>query len=323
MIITRTPFRVSILGGSTDYPEAYKLYPGKVLGFALNKYSYVAINRRLSIGDFRTKIAYYELEKVNHYRDIKQPAVRATLEYLDDNSELDINHFSELPSQSGLGTSSSFIVGLYHALRRLNGNFALKQELAEASLYIEREILAEKTGAQDSYFASFGGFNTIQFSPELISVKPWTYGISELLIKNMLLMYIGGRRSSAAIASTYSFNEAKQINMVNLVDDGRTALVNEDIKGFGQVLAESWMQKKSYSKSITNKTIDEIISDLYNMGAYGAKLCGAGYSGCIAIVTPIELKNKIIQKFKQYKFIDLGIDWEGSKVIYETEEDIN
>ena len=253
MIIARTPFRISFLGGGTDYPSWYRKHGGAVLGATIDKYGYLTCRPLPPFHEHRISIVYSKMENCNTIDEIQHPAAREVLRFLKVDRGLEIHHDADLPARSGMGSSSTFTVGLLHALHALQGKMVGKQQLAMESIHVEQEILKEAVGSQDQVHAAYGGLNHILFHPNgEISVRPVTIPPHRVRAFNdhLMLFYTGIKRTAATVAETFIHDlddRRRQLRiMKDLVDEG-LAILNrdDDVKGFGQLLHEAWQAKRS------------------------------------------------------------------------------
>ena len=252
MIIARTPFRVSFLGGGTDYPSWYRNHGGAVLGATIDKYAYLTCRYLPPFHEHRILLVYSKMENCNSIDEIKHPAAREVLRFLNVDRGVEIHHDADLPARSGMGSSSSFTVGLIHAIHALQGQMVGKKQLAIESIHLEQEILKEAVGSQDQVHAAYGGLNHILFHPNgEISVRPVTVPPHRIREFNshLMLFYTGIKRTAATVAETFIHgmeDRHRQLRiMKDLVDEGLAILSDGDIKDFGNLLHEAWLAKRS------------------------------------------------------------------------------
>lgn len=331
MIVTKTPFRMSFFGGGTDIPEFFNKEEGAVISTTFDKYVYVTVRHLPRFFNYTSEITYSKLERVTRIEDIEHPMVRNAMKFLDMH-ELHIAYDADLPARSGLGTSSTFAVGLLNSFYALKGKFASKKILADNAIYIERELCKEDGGWQDQIAASFGGLNRIDFSNNNYTVTPIL--ISEdrkkELNSNLLLFFTGFTRYSSEIQkstkSSFSKKEEFLKNMLVLVDEAQDILENNerDLDDFGKLLDKTWKLKKELSDKVSNRTIDDIYEKGIKAGAIGGKLLGAGGGGFILFYVPKE-KQESVRKAISLLEIPFNFENEGTKVIYYSPEvyDIN
>lgn len=321
MIISRTPTRVSLLGGSTDYREFYLKNGGIVIGGAINLYSYLSVRSLLPFHDFKSRVVYSEIETVQSNKEIKHRAIRAVLEHLQIEDGVEIFHSSDLPSRSGTGSSSSFIVGLLHALSSLKGNHLFAHELLRRSLEIEQESMGECVGSQDHCFASYGGFNVIRFRKTgEINVSPVEIGGAALrnLEAHLLLLHTGISRSASDVARSYVSTlgeRSEPWELLRLAEQGIDAVYKNDYERLGKLIDQSWMIKRGLSPEVSSKYIDDLYLAGRVCGAWGGKLIGAGKGGCLVFVAPPEKHRNIVAELKLVP-IPFQFDHDGSRVIF-------
>lgn len=333
MSIVKTPVRLSFFGGGTDVPDYFNCNKGAVLGTTLNKYTFVTLNSLERLFGDQFRVSYSKLESVNDIEDIKHDIVRAVLRRHRDSVEtnfLDIHSFADLPSGTGIGSSSSFTVGLLNALSSLQGIYKSPKELAEEAIQIERRDLGESGGWQDQLFAAYGGFNTIRFSRQGYSVEPLVISPSRLsaLESSCLFVFTRTQRSSAEIQNSVMTEENIKLKTQNLrtlydsVFSAEDILHNassdlEAVTEFGYLLAQAWEQKKSLSPEVSNTQIDNIYECAIESGAYGGKICGAGGGGFLVLIAPPEKHAAIRRACNSSLFVDISFDTlSGSQVIF-------
>jgi D-glycero-alpha-D-manno-heptose-7-phosphate kinase len=324
MIISRTPFRLSFFGGGTDYPVWYRKHGGAVLATTFNKYCYLTCRYLPPFFEHKIRLVYSKIENCKTIDEIKHPAVRAVLEYLKMDRGLEIHHDGDLPARSGMGSSSSFIVGLLHAIYALKGKMPNKHRLAMESIEIEQSRLKETVGSQDQVSASYGGFNHISFMPNgEIFVRPITISRERIqeLNSHLMLFYTGIKRTASNIAESYIHDlesKKRQLRISNeLLEESISILTNEqDLKGFGELLHEAWQAKKSLSPSVSNSQVDDIYQLALSAGAVGGKLTGAGGGGFLLLFAYPETQKKIREKLKKLIYIPFKFEFSGSQIIF-------
>lgn len=326
MIITKTPFRMSFFGGGTDMPEFFKEYKGSVISTSFDKYVYVTVRHLPRFFSYTTEIKYSETERVTDINNIKHPMVRNAIKMLDMH-ELYISYDADLPGRTGLGTSSTFAVGLLNAFYCLKGKYRSKKELANDAIYLERVLCNEAGGWQDQIAASFGGFNRIDFSGNNYHVNPIIISPSRKneLDDNLMLFFTGFTRFSAQIqeVTRASINDKKvQLEkMLELVDKAQKVLEDQsiDLDEFGRLLHKEWLLKKETSTSISNSSIDELYEKALANGALGGKLLGAGGGGFLLFYVPKE-KQEDVRKALNLMEVPFHFEKQGTRVIYYTPE---
>lgn len=330
MIISRTPFRISFFGGGTDYPAWYRKYGGSVLVTTIDKYCYLSCRYYPPFFEHKFRIVYIKSEDCKTVEEISHPAVRGVLQYLKWDRGLEIHHVGDLPARGGMGSSSSFTVGLLHALYALKGRMPSKKQLVTESIYIEQEILNETVGSQDQASAAYGGLNHITFSPNgEISVKPITLPQERIqqLESHLMLFYTGIKRTASNVAQSYVNNiEEKKLQMNNLTD-----LLNEsisildsdrDLTDFGKLLNEAWQVKRSFSDKVSNSDVDDIYARAISAGAIGGKITGAGGGGFMMLFVPPQKQKEVREKLNNFIHVPFKFEFQGSQIIfYDPQED--
>ena len=321
MIISKTPFRVSFLGGGTDLPQYYSDKPGKVIGMAINKYCYILFRNGNNIMDYNFRIAYSKIELTQKIDQIEHRSVKYCSKFFKHKKPFDILHNGDLPAKSGLGSSSSFTVGLTNIFRKINKLNVTKKLLADNALEIEQKLSQESVGSQDQVFAAYGGFNIINFSKNKFTIENINNKNTKKIEDSMFLVFTGLTR----VASQIEKNKIKNIKAKssNLEKIYQRALMGEkmiksktfDLKTFGKLMDDSWHEKKKLSKKVTNKIVDKIYNIAKKEGAFGGKLLGAGGGGFICFLADKKDHNRIFKKLKSYKIIKPRISLYGSKII--------
>jgi D-glycero-alpha-D-manno-heptose-7-phosphate kinase len=326
MIVTRTPLRVSLFGGGTDYPDWYRNYGGSVLGFAINRYIYISMRHLPPFFDHKHRIVYSKIENVRTFSEIQHPAVRAILMELAEDTGLEIHHDSDLPARSGLGSSSSFTVGLINALMALKGRMMTKEALASEALRIEQEVIGEAVGSQDQTWAAYGGINRIEFQTTGdITVSPLIVSRErrDHLLGNLMLFFTGVSRFAVEVAQQKINNikdqSANLKDLHGLVKQAESVIASHsDLDELGRMLHESWMIKRGLAKAVSNDVIDAIYTSARNAGAIGGKLLGAGGGGFVLFYVQPEHQQNVRESLSELVEVDFSIDYAGSTVmIYE------
>lgn len=330
MIYTKTPFRMSFFGGGTDFQEYFKDYGGAVLSTTFDKYCYVSVRYLPRFFEYRSQLTYSRIEKVVNVEEIEHPMVRNAMKYLD-MKDLCISYDADLPARSGLGSSSSFAVGLLNAFHALNGRFASKEQLAKEAIYIEREMCDESGGWQDQIAAAFGGMNRINFGPNGFDVTPVIIQKErkKQLDRNILMFFTGFSRFSSDIEREKvrvirnKYAELKE--MVRLVDVGESILTNQhsDLDEFGRLLHYSWQLKRGIGNGVSTDSLDQIYQKAIDHGAIGGKLLGAGGGGFFIFYTPEEHQASVIEALKDLLYVPFRFEDSGTKVLYYKPEDNN
>ena len=330
MIISRTPYRISFFGGGTDFPAWFRKHGGAVLAATIDKYCYLTCRHLPPFFEHRIRLVYSRIESCHSLDEIAHPSVREVLRYLKIDRGVEIHHDGDLPARSGMGTSSSFTVGLLHALYALKGFMPSKHQLAEESIHIEQEVLKETVGSQDQVSAAYGGFNHISFLPNgTFSVRPITLTQERLkeLNSHLMLFYTGIKRTSADVAESYVNDmEARRRQlriMKDLIEESISILNNgDDLCGFGELLHEAWQAKRSLSPAVSNSFVDEIYASAISAGAVGGKLTGAGGGGFMLLFAPPSRQKEIREKLNTLIHVPFKIEFSGSQIIFfDSEED--
>ncbi|WP_413204340.1 kinase [Rhodospirillum sp. A1_3_36] len=324
MIMSRTPFRVSFFGGGTDYPDWYLKEGGAVLSSSIDKYIYITCRYLPPFFDMRHRIVWSRIESVWKIDEIQHPAVREALlamEFTDANG-LDIHYQGDLPARSGMGSSSTFSVGLLNALSALRGQRLSKKELTSRAIDLERNRLKEHVGAQDQTAAAYGGLNFIEFMKTGdIRVEPLTLNPERLrhLESHLMLFYSGLSRSSSELAGQIIANIGSRQDqlrrMRRMVDKGIDVLCGSGpLSAFGELLHEGWCLKRELSQNMTNAKVDGIYETARENGALGGKLLGAGESGFMLFFVPPECQ-KAVKRALGLLHVPFELSWEGSTII--------
>ena len=326
MIITQTPFRMSFFGGGTDFPEFYKQYGGAVISTTFDKYCYVNVRHLPRFFDYSTELSYSKTERVTSIDDIRHPAIREAMKYLDMH-ELRLTYEADLPARSGLGTSSSFAVGMLNAFYALKGKYADKKRLADDAIYLERVLCNEAGGVQDQIAASFGGLNRINFSAEGYSVNPIIISPDrkEQLNKNLMLFFTGFSRFSSdiQISTMNAIEDKKQqlLEMLNLVDEAERILTTKDnLNEFGRLLDYTWKLKRGITSQISTNSIDGLYHKAMQAGAIGGKLLGAGGGGFLLFYVEEDKRECLRQAMEHLLYVPFEFENAGTRVIHYTPE---
>jgi D-glycero-alpha-D-manno-heptose-7-phosphate kinase len=332
MIITRTPFRISFFGGGTDFPAWYRTHGGAVLSTTINKYSYVHCRKLPPFFDYKHRVVFFsKQEAFNEIKEIQHPAVRETYNFMKVNEGLVMQHDADLPSHSGLASSSAFTVGLLHALYALQGKIVTKKRLALEAIHIEQEMIKEAVGSQDQVAVAFGGLNRIDFSSNHnIEVTPLTVGEtkSQMLQERLMLFFTGFARFATEIEQDKLKNldsRHKELNSMHSMVDSAVDILNNDgdnLDDFGKLLHETWLIKRSLSTKVSNGYIDDIYKTALNAGSLGGKILGAGGGGFILFYAKPENKEAIKKALSKLLYVPFRFDNLGSQVIYYSEESI-
>jgi D-glycero-alpha-D-manno-heptose-7-phosphate kinase len=328
MIISRTPFRISFFGGGTDYPGWYRKHGGSVLSASIDKYCYLTCRYLPPFFEHRIRVAYSKIELCQTIDEIVHPAVRESLRFLKVTRGVEIHHDGDLPARSGMGSSSSFTVGLLHALHALHGRMVSKHQLATEGIHVEQELLKESVGSQDQVCAAYGGLNHIRFfQTGEITVHPVLIGPERRseLDSHLMLFYTGMMRSASEIADSFVHDlesRRRQLRiMQDLVDEAIDVLNGTgDIAEFGSLLHESWMAKRTLSDKISNSAIDEMYATARRAGALGGKLLGAGGGGFLLVFAPPELHENIKAELHGLIHVPFRFEPHGSQIVFFDQE---
>lgn len=329
MVITQTPFRMSFFGGGTDYAGFYNQYGGSVISTTFDKYCYVTASHLPRFFEHRNVAVYSKIEKTKCVDEIEHPAIKNAMKYMDMH-ELRVFYDADLPARSGLGTSSSFAVGMVNAFYTLKGKTADKKKLADDAIYIERVLCDEKGGIQDQIAASFGGFNRIDFSADGYTVKPIVLRGErrEELNGNLMLFFTGFSRFSSDIAQTQenSIQDKTEqlLEMLSLVDEAEKILTSKtDLFEFGKLLDYTWKLKRGITDEISTDSIDSLYTDAIKAGAIGGKLLGAGGGGFLLFYVEPERQEQVKEALKNLLYVPFKFEDEGTRILYYREEEFD
>ncbi|MCL2182249.1 MAG: kinase [Chitinispirillia bacterium] len=327
MIITKTPFRMSFFGGGTDFPEFYREHGGAVLVTTFDKYCYVNVRRLPPFFDYSTELSYSVIERVGDIGDIRHPAIREAMKYLD-MRDIRLTYEADLPARSGLGTSSSFAVGMLSAFYALTGKHKSNRQLADDAIYLERTLCSETGGVQDQIAAAFGGFNRIEFNENGYTVNPLIISNARKkeLDDNLIMFFTGFSRFSADIqADTQKAlkDKTKQLlEMKQLVYDAEKILTSSSgLNDFGKLLDYTWKIKRGISTGISTGSIDSIYDTAMKNGAAGGKLLGAGGGGFFVFYCEKDKQPSLIKALEKFLYVPFAFENEGTRVIHYTPED--
>lgn len=324
MIISRTPFRISFFGGGTDYPAWYLEHGGAVLSTTIDKYCYITCRYLPPFFEHRHRVVYSKVENVVEVAEIRHPVVRATLEFLSvpETGGLEIHHDADLPARSGIGSSSSFTVGLLNALHAFNGCMPSSMQLAREAIHVERDMIGESVGCQDQVATAFGGFNRLSFSDGEFAVEPMILSRDRLaaLQSNLMLFFTGFSRHSSRVAALQIEATPRKSSeltaMHGMVDEAIGLLSSGGLDDFGRLLHESWMLKRSLTECVSTPAVDGIYERARSAGALGGKLLGAGGGGFILFYVPEERQQAVRQALDGLLEVGFGFDTSGSRILY-------
>lgn len=327
MIITKTPFRMSFFGGGTDMPAFFSAHGGAVLSTTFDKYCYVNVRHLPRFFDYSTELSYSRIERVTSVDDIQHPAIRNAMKMLDMH-EIRLTYEADLPARSGLGTSSTFAVGMLNAFYALKGKYADKRKLADEAIYLERELCQESGGWQDQIAASFGGFNRINFSGKDYEVLPVIISPErkKRLNENLLMYFTGFTRFSSdmqKINNLTADEKQQQLKQIlALVDDAEKVLTSKDadLDDFGYLLDETWKLKRRIGCKISTNSIDMLYQRAIDAGALGGKLLGAGGGGFLVFYVQPEKQEAVKAAMSNLMRVPFAFENGGTRVIYYTPE---
>tara|TARA_B100000029_G_C17568270_1_gene955760 strand:+ start:395 stop:1387 length:993 start_codon:yes stop_codon:yes gene_type:complete len=330
MIISRTPYRISLFGGGTDYPDWYIKNGGQVLSTSIDKYIYLSCRTLPSFFKHRYRILYALDEKVTNIKSIIHPSVRETLKYLKIKNGMEIHYDGDLPARSGLGSSSAFTVGLVNCLKTLLKEKISKNILAQETLYIEQNLVKETVGSQDQIATAYGGLNHIKFN------KNGNFSVQKLdipsykiknLENNLVMFYTDINRRAELIAKTYvnNINKLESVlhNLNDSVNKAKNILRKGSLDDIGYMMDEFWQEKKKLSDKVSNPLIDKIYNKAKSSGALGGKILGAGGGGFLLFYVPLRKKENLKKALSNFVPIDIKFEKSGSKIIYNSNSNKN
>ena len=323
MIITKTPYRISFFGGGSDYPKWYRKFGGSVLSTTIDKHIYISCRYLPGFFKHKYRIVWSKIENVTDINEIEHHAIKNLLKYLKFKKGLEIHYDGDLPARSGMGSSSSFIVGLMKAIITINKKKISQQNLGKKAIFFEQNVLNEVVGSQDQIAASVGGLNKIKFNKNgSIKVKKIKQNNNlKKLEKNLLLIYTSINRTAHEIASSYVNNLTKSKkkyieSILTHVNEGEKILKTGNIDDFGELLHSSWMFKKKLSSAVSNSKIDDLYNHALISGASGGKLLGAGGGGFLLLYMKKKYRKKFFLESKKLINIPFKFSNIGSEVIY-------
>jgi len=324
MIISRTPFRISFVGGGTDLRSFYSEEPGQVLSTSIDKYIYVVVKRQIGIVEFNYRVNWSQVEFRNRIEDIEHPIVREALKLLEIDFPIEITTFADVPANTGLGSSSAFAVGLVYALHAMKGEHVTKYVLASEAAHIEVNMLGRIMGKQDHFAAAYGNLNVFTFhSNEVVTVDPVFYSpeVWRELEQNLLLFYTKVKRDSSNVlriqeseAENNRFILRQMKDLVSILQD--VLSTGKNLNRFGEILHQNWEFKRTLADSITSSTIDIYYEKALKAGAIGGKLLGAGGGGFLLFYVKPQNKQAVIQSLSELFQLKIGLDSEGTRITY-------
>jgi len=324
MIITKTPYRISFFGGGTDYPGWYRENGGLVLATTIDKYCYISCRYLPPFFDHKYRIVYSRIESVREISEIEHPAVKAVLEWAKCSKGLEIHHDGDLPARSGIGSSSSFTVGLVNAIEALNGSYVTKDEIAKHAIHIEQNIIKENVGSQDQISAAYGGFNRIEFNrDDTFDVRPIILPVAriKMLEDHLMLFFTGISRIASDIAKSkieHLKDRENELNRIrDMVNEGLAILQGPDemLNDFGRLLGESWEHKKKLSDKVSTPRINQIYDAAIKAGASGGKILGAGGGGFLLLFVKPELQANVRERLYNLTHVPFQFENSGSRIV--------
>jgi len=327
MRISRTPLRVSFFGGGTDYPEYYRHHPGAVLGTSIDKYIYINALRLEPFIGCRYRLSYRVNEEVNSTDEIEHPVFRVVIKEFDLEGGWNFGVMSSLPARSGLGSSSSFTVGLINLIAHIRGESLTPEELAKGAIHVERGLLSENVGTQDQLHAAYGGLRRYDFSGDSWTVTPMRVNpaVRDALNQSMYLIHTGVARYASEIASEQIKRTSEHAidrplaHLYDLAQEACVLLERDDpefvVREFSRMLDDGWRTKRELSRCVTTPAIDELHDELMNSGALGGKLCGAGGGGFFLAIIPPHLRERVQSKLKHRTLIPIAMNDAGSTIL--------
>ncbi|PIQ87168.1 MAG: kinase [Candidatus Omnitrophica bacterium CG11_big_fil_rev_8_21_14_0_20_43_6] len=330
MIISKTPFRISFFGGGTDYPAWFEKFGGAVLSTTIDKYCYISIRYLPPFFDHKHRIVYSIVENVKSTKEIKHPVVKAILKHFKIDKGVEVHHDGDLPARSGLGSSSSFTVGMLNSIYALKGKIISKSQLAKEAIHIERDVLKENVGSQDQVAVAYGGFNKIIFHNDHdFRVEAVTLHKEKIkqLQNHLMLVFTGFSRFASEIAAEQiknTPNKEKELNVMRSMVDNAVEILNSDTNfvEFGRLLNESWLVKKKLSSKVSNSQVDSLYNKALKHGAIGGKLLGAGGGGFMLLFVRPQDRQKLARGLKGFLEVKFKFEKEGSQIIYYNPQEV-
>ena len=321
MVITQVPFRISFFGGGTDFPAYFNENGGQVISTTIDKYCYVSVRHLPPFFEYKNEITYSIKEHVKSVDEIKHPAIREAMKYLD-MRELIVSYDADLPARSGLGTSSSFAVAMLASFYAMKGKYVDKKRLAREAIYLERVLCNESGGWQDQIAAAYGGLNKISFADNDFNVSPVI--ISEerkrQLNDNLMMFFTGFSRFSSTIQVEHEkaivSKDVKLSQIMSQVDTAQKILINGELDDFGRLLHEAWVLKRGINSAVSTNAIDNYYNIARNAGALGGKLLGAGGGGFLLLYVTKDKQQSVREKLSDLKEIPFKFENGGSKILY-------
>ena len=321
MIISRTPFRVSFVGGGTDLPEFYTRRSGSVISMAIDRYVYITVNRRF---DDTLRLSYSKTEIVDNLECVAHPLFREALRLCGVHQGIEATSIADVPSGTGLGSSSSFAVGLLHALHAFRGLHRSAEDLAAQACHLELDVLKEPIGKQDQYAAAFGGLRRYTFnSDDTVSVDPiiCSEDVKTRLFEHLLFFYVGGSREARQILKEQSDQTENKLEYLDRIRDltdrfQEVLVAGQPISELGEILHESWLCKRKLASNVSNERVDDLYEVARRSGAIGGKLLGAGQAGFLMLFCPPSRQASVRERLKDLREMPFAFESEGSKIVY-------
>ena len=329
MIVTRTPLRISFLGGGTDYPDHFRQHGGQSLGTTINRYSYVTVKALVDLFDHSIRVGYSRTELVRSVDEIQHPAVRACLQFAGIDRHVEIDYVGDLPARTGLGSSSSFTVGLLHALHAFKGTRCTPEQLAAEAVHVEQDLMRERVGVQDQYLCAHGGFRHVRCAADGVAANSVPILPARLaeLESSLLLLYTGLRREAHTVLAEQIDNTrsgaAKRAldEMSALVDQGLELLMapGRPLNDFGALLHQTWCLKRTLSTQVSTPAIDRWYEQARAAGAVGGKLLGAGGGGFLLLMVPPDRQRDVCRAVSGLRHVPFQFEAGGSRVLLHEE----
>ena len=329
MIVTRTPLRISFLGGGTDYPDHFRQHGGQSLGTTINRYSYVTVKPLVDLFEHSIRVGYSRTELVRSVDEIEHPAVRACLRFAGIDRHVEIDYVGDLPARTGLGSSSSFTVGLLHALHAFQGARCTAEQLAAEAVHVEQELMRERVGVQDQYLCAHGGFRHVRCAADGVAanVVPILPARLAELQGSLLLLYTGLRRDAHTVLAEQIDNTRSGVakraldEMSGLVDQGVEILMapGQSLTDFGALLHQTWCLKRTLSTQVSTAAIDRWYEQARAAGAIGGKLLGAGGGGFLLLMVPPDRQLEVRRAVPDLRHVPFRFESDGSQVLLHQE----
>jgi D-glycero-alpha-D-manno-heptose-7-phosphate kinase len=319
MIITRTPLRISFIGGGTDFPQYYKDFTGTAVSSTIDKYIYITANPRF---DSDIRISYSKTEIVKNIDQIQHTRFKEALRIAGIDHGIELTSIGDIPAGTGLGSSSSFSVGLLNALYAYKKDYQTPESLVSKACHLEIDVLREPIGKQDQCAAAYGGLRRYRFNQDgsiNVSSRREDF-LTWKFFQSLLVFYLDGQRNAAVILKDQSDNitsNYKYLSRIHdLAEEFWKSFIILDIQGLGQIIHEGWMLKKQLAKNISNSWIDECYDKAISAGAIGGKLAGAGGCGFLVLICDLSKQNQVIKALNNFRKVDVNFEPKGSKIIY-------